>query len=60
MTANSKLNMRYLIIDSGEVFYTDWFVIENHYKDGMIIIDLFTHQYMCEKNIWIEIPEDCL
>ena len=55
--------MRYLIIDKGqecEVFYTEWFTVDNYFAEGMIVIDLWEHKYMRKKGIWIEIQYDHL
>ena len=52
--------MNYLIIDKNEVFYTQWYQYENHYVEGMIIIDLASNLYTVDGKIWFDIEMDHL
>lgn len=42
-----------------EPFFTDWFDIENHYIDGMVVYDLINQEYYDGKHT-LEIIEDSL
>lgn len=51
--------MKYIVINNNEVFYTDWFDIDNHYVDGMIVINRATDLYY-NGYAWFDIMEDHL
>ncbi len=52
--------MRYYVItESGSVFLTDWFSVENTYIEGDIIIDTLNNIYY-DGNGWTKIMEDHL
>lgn len=53
--------MNYLVTIEGQSpFFTNWFTIENHYTEGMIVYDLinFTHCY--DGKNWINVETDHL
>jgi hypothetical protein len=51
--------MRYIIVHEGDVWTTEWFLPENDYVEGMIVIDTHTNQY--RDNVgWFDIEEDHL
>lgn len=53
--------MTYLIIDpSNTPFYTNWFDPENHFIQGMIVINLLKGQYSINGFFWLNIEEDFL
>lgn len=53
--------MIYMIFHQGQVFYTNWFSIENHYQPGMVVADLCKHKYYRGTTEgWIDIEEDHL
>lgn len=52
--------MRYLIIHNGEAFFTKWFEYENHYNEGMIVINTNNMTITFDGLTWTEIQEDNL
>lgn len=52
--------MRYIIINNGLVSYTKWFEAENHFIDGMIIIDLVEDKFTTDGITWQNIEFDHL
>ena len=52
--------MNYLIIHNGEPFYTDWFMAENNFVQGMIVINLRQAEYTIDGTTWIQIKQDNL
>ncbi len=48
--------MRYLIILTGHApFYDKYFDLENHYMEGMTVIDVFDQVYTVDGVNWIEL-----
>lgn len=41
-------------------FLTNWYDYETHYKQGMVIYDLYTNKYSIDGVTWGEIDEDVL
>lgn len=53
--------MQYLIITKlYPPFYTKWFDKENHFVDGMLVIDLFIGSYTTDGENWHTIQMDHL
>lgn len=53
--------MQFLITGNGTPFYTNWFDIDNHYVDGMIVYNLKNHTYLDNINdVWKDVEFDHL
>lgn len=52
--------MQYLIIYAGKAYYTKWFEAENHFVEGMTVIDLVDDKYTTDGKNWIDIEFDHL
>lgn len=57
--------MRYIVIIQDPTgrkssFSTDWFQAENHYIEGMIVIDRARNEITFDGVVWEEIEEDHL
>ena len=52
--------MKYLIIYEQAAFYTNWYDYENHYEQGMIIIDRACDMITYDGENWHEIEDDHL
>jgi len=52
--------MRYLIYTSEGPFFTEWFTIENCYKEGMLVFDLAHNLWTGDGETWHEIEVDQL
>ena len=52
--------MRYIILTKDHLFYTKWFNYENHWQEGMTVIDLTGDAYTTNGKEWQEIEFDHL
>jgi hypothetical protein len=53
--------MRYLVTSEiFKPFYTNWFNLENHFTDGMIVYDLHKSIYTTDGTTWQIIEHDNL
>ena len=50
---------KYIIYDGYDIWHTNWFNQENHYQEGMIVIDIYTGKWLNGKK-WQDIEEDYL
>ncbi len=53
--------MKYIIIPKDQTpFLTDWYIYENNYEEGMIVIDTHNETYTLNGVDWGVIEEDRL
>lgn len=52
--------MRYLIEYNTEPFFTNWFIAESHFVQGMVVYDLYNSKYTKDGVNWLEIKQDQL
>lgn len=53
--------MRYIIIPEGEPpFMTEWYIKENNYIKGMVVIDTASNTYTKNGRAWYEMEGDHL
>jgi len=51
--------MKYLILNHGKPFFTTYYDKQNHFVEGMIIIDPYTDRYSIDGgDTWMPIEDD--